>query len=146
MKKNELVVSAIKNGSVIDHLNAGSAIRVINLLKLDASRKRVTLGLNLPSASMGLKDLIKIEDREITDAEAELIALFAPKATINIIRDYQCETKFPVSMPNRARVYLLCPNPRCITNHEPVSTEFRILQMGNRVELECHYCGSLHDA
>jgi len=144
--KKELLVTAIKNGTVIDHITAGSAMRIVSLLKLAGDKRQVTLGLNLPSASMGYKDLIKVEDRVVTKEESALIALFAPKASINIIEDFHCTSKFSVSMPKEVRGVISCHNARCVTNHEPVATHFRVGHFGKRVELECQYCRSTHDA
>ena len=92
--EKELSVSAIENGTVIDHIPAGQGMRIVRLLKLADHKKKVTLGLNLPSKSLGYKDLIKVEGREISVEEANQIALFAPKASINIIRNFQIQKKF----------------------------------------------------
>lgn len=131
-----LSVAAIEAGTVIDHIQAGSGLRIVRLLKLTEGRHQVTLGLNLPSKSLEYKDLIKVEGREITIEEANQIALFAPKATINIIRDFRTHLKFKVSLPERVKGILHCPNERCVTNHEELTTHFRV----ERGFLSCYYC------
>jgi aspartate carbamoyltransferase regulatory subunit len=134
------LVAAIECGTVIDHIPAGQGMRIVRLLKLAEHKKKVTLGLNLPSASLGLKDLIKVEGREVSVEEASQIALFAPKSTINIIRNYQVEKKFTVSLPEKLSKVLTCPNARCITNHEMIQTQFRVYKSGHKILLQCQFC------
>jgi aspartate carbamoyltransferase regulatory subunit len=143
-----LSVTAIENGTVIDHIQAGQGMRIVRLLKLADHKKKVTLGLNLPSKTLGHKDIIKAEEREITEEEANQIAVFAPKATINIIRGYHIERKFSVSMPDMLARMLTCPNQRCVTNHEDMQTRFKVNCFGKQVILKCHYCEKAftHDA
>jgi aspartate carbamoyltransferase regulatory subunit len=135
-----LSVSAIENGTVIDHILAGQALRIVRLLSLAASKHKVTLGLNLTSCSMRIKDIIKIEHREITIPEANQIAIFAPNATINIIQNYQLVKKFRVQLPQYIQKCLTCPNPRCISNSDPMETHFYVNGHGENVELYCKYC------
>lgn len=138
--KKTLSVAAIEDGTVIDHIPAGQGLRIVHLLKLADHRKKVTLGLNLPSELFRFKDLIKVEGREITEEEASQIAVFAPKATISIIRGFQLERKFSVTLPETITRVLSCPNNRCITNHERVTPRFSVNRYGVNVHLQCHYC------
>lgn len=140
MSKERYVVSAIERGTVIDHIVAGQGIRIIRLLQLADLKKQVTLGLNFPSKSLNLKDLIKITGKEITEEEASRIAIFAPQATINVVRNYEVIRKFQVELPKTIEKVIRCPNLYCITNHEPMSTSFFVKQFGHHVELECRYC------
>ncbi len=144
---DKLSVAAIENGTVIDHIDAVQGTRIVRLLKLAEHKNQVTLGLNLPSKSLGYKDIIKVEGREISAEEANQIALFAPKATINIIRNYKIEKKFTVSLPETITGILSCPNQRCITNHEQMTTHFRVVRFGPKVTLQCDFCekGFAHD-
>ena len=135
-----LSVSAIKDGTVIDHIPSGSAFAILQLLKLLASKHHISLGLNLSSRSMGYKDLIKIEDRFLTPKEAHDIAVFAPNATINIIKDYKVASKITSQLPKTIKRILICPNSRCITNSEPVETHFLIEEHKQAVILRCHFC------
>lgn len=147
MDEKNLSVAAIENGTVIDHIPAGQGMRIVRLLRLADQKNRVTLGLNLPSKSLGYKDLIKVDGREISEEEANQIALFAPKATLNIIRNYQIEKKFLVTFPDSISKIILCPNQKCITNHEPATPKFQVNRYGRKVLLQCHYCqiGFDHD-
>lgn len=143
----KLSVAAIESGTVIDHIPAGQGMKIASLLKLDTQRHKVTLGLNLPSQSMGLKDLIKVEGREITEEEANQIAIFAPKATLNIIHGFQVSTKLTVNLPEKIEKILHCPNPRCVTQHEKVYSRFHVKKLAKAVQLTCFYCekGFTHD-
>lgn len=133
-------VSAIRNGTVIDHIAAGQALKIVRLLKLSQHQKLVTLGLNLPSQSLLYKDLIKVEERELTPDEANQVAILSPKATINIIQEYEVIKKFQVQIPPSLTDVLSCPNPRCITNHEKVQTWFHISQRHNNILMQCKFC------
>lgn len=138
-----LSVSAIKNGTVIDHIPAGKGLEIARFLKLTDAP--LTLGVHLSSRSMGFKDLIKVEGRTLTEEEAGMIALFAPEATINVIEDFQTTQKFKAALPDRVDTHFVCPNSRCITNHEHVRTRFAVKRYGKRVELTCHYCEKSYD-
>lgn len=141
-----LSVSAIKNGTVIDHIPAGQALRIMKLLRvLDSKKNKVTLGLNLPSKLIGLKDLIKIENRFLTNDEANEIVIFAPAATINIINDFEVTQKINTHLPNAITNVFICPNPVCITHNEPINSHFIIEEEGKRIKLTCHYCEKAFD-
>ncbi len=140
MLTKTLSVAAIRNGSVIDHVVAGNALRIIRLLDLAKEQHQVTVGLNLPSEGKRLKDLIKVEGREISAAEASRIAILAPEGTVNIIRDYDVVEKFKVSVPRILENVIVCPNPRCITNHEKMNSFFFLEQRGNTMQVVCKYC------
>lgn len=134
-----LIVAAIKNGTVIDHITAGQAIKIIRFLNLPAYRKLVTVGLNLPSRAMGSKDLIKVEGRELTPSEVNEVALVAPDASVNIIRNYKITRKFKVELPEKIERLIVCPNLNCITNHERMLGVFRVSRH-KTIELACIYC------
>ncbi len=136
-----LSVSAIKNGTVIDHIRAGQALRIMRLLQvLDSNKNKVTLGLNLASQTLGLKDLIKIENRMLTNDEANDIVVFAPEATINIIENFEVKQKVTTHLPASIANVFLCPNRACITKTEKANTIFHITEQGKMVKLTCHYC------
>jgi len=147
LEEKQLSVAAIKDGTVIDHLTTRSATRLAEVMRLHRYKKTVTLGLNLPSRSMGMKDLIKIEGFELSQREADQIALFSPQATIIIIRDFKVVKKQKVKMPTEVKNILHCANPKCITNFEPVRTHFYVERFGQSVELTCRFCEKrcLHD-
>lgn len=139
-KPKTLAVNAIKNGTVIDHIYAGEALKIVLLLCLNKHPKIVTLGLNLPSKTLEAKDIIKIEDRELNPQEANQVALLAPKATINIIKEYEVIKKFPVQIPDLINSQFSCPNPKCISNHEKIATVFYVKQRQQHRVLQCKFC------
>lgn len=140
-----LSVSAIHNGTVIDHINPGQALRIIQMLRLLENKHRVTVGLNLSSEHMKLKDLIKIENHNLTKEEANKITIFAPEATINIIKNFEVVEKIIAHLPPQVGGVFSCPNPVCITHTEPVETSFVIKEEGKYVKLICNYCEKIFD-
>jgi aspartate carbamoyltransferase regulatory subunit len=141
----ELKVKPIRNGTVIDHISANKALRVLKILGLPSKETAVTLAMNVQSSQMGSKDIVKIEGRELASREVDEIALIAPYATINIIRDYEIVGKGKVNLLDEIKSILNCSNPNCITNtDEPVNTRFIVLQKEPLI-LRCHYCERIMD-
>ena len=139
--KQELRVSKIQNGTVIDHVPGGQALNVLAILGIDGeSGDVVSIGINVPSDRLGRKDVVKVEDRELSQSEVDVLSLIAPAATINIIRDFDVIEKHRVVRPDRVRGVLQCPNQHCIsTEDEPVDSEFDVLEDGVR----CTYCETI---
>ncbi len=136
----ELKVKPIRNGTVIDHITANKALNVLKILGLPSKEAAVTIAMNVKSSQMGAKDIVKIEGRELKSREVDKIALIAPNATINIVREYEIVEKGKVTLLNNVRGILLCPNPNCITNtNEPVKTKFHVINT-NPLMLRCYYC------
>ena len=137
----ELRVTPIKNGTVIDHIPAGMALKVLKILGIGESvPSTVTVAMHVPSKAMGWKDIVKVEDRELSSREVDKIALIAPRATVNVIRNYNVAEKHVVKLPDRAVGILRCANPNCITNlREPVETEFSVKD-GEPPRVRCRYC------
>lgn len=140
MKEKTLSVSAIKEGTVIDHIRAGQALKIMRILRLYANDHKVTIGINLKSRSGGLKDIIKIENVFLTENQASQIAIFSPNATVNVIENYKVAKKFKVQMPERIDSVLVCPNHRCIANIEHIPTLFTIEENDSHAILRCKYC------
>jgi len=137
---NKLQVEAIEQGTVIDHIPAGQGVKILKFFQLTNKRDRITVGLNLRSGEHGSKDLIKVENTVFTEAQANQLALFAPRATINVIESYQVVKKFKVARPPAIRGVFSCPNSNCISHHEPVQSNFYIRERGEQLKLKCHYC------
>ena len=138
-KKLALQVSALCNGTVIDHIPADKLFAVVNLLNIPDMETNLTIGNNLDSKKLGKKGLIKIADKFFTDDEVNRISLVAPNVVLNTIRNYQVVDKREVKMPDKLQNIVKCSNPNCITNNEPMDTLFHLV---NRKEgtLKCHYC------
>jgi len=141
MNKNikKLQVSAIKNGTVIDHIPADSLFNVISILNLNDIKSLTTFGTNFESERLGRKAIIKIEDVFFKDQDINKIALVAPQAKLNIIRDYKVAEKKVVEVPEEIIGIAKCVNPQCITNHEKIKTRFKVISHEN-VSLKCNYC------
>jgi aspartate carbamoyltransferase regulatory subunit len=137
-----LRVSKIKDGTVIDHITAGHALDVLTILGITGRVSGVvTVGMNVPSKTLGLKDMVKIEGRELKSWEVDKIALLAPHASINIIRNYKVVEKQLVQLPDIIREAVKCGNPACVSNSkEPVKSTFYV-ESKEPLRLRCHYCG-----
>ncbi len=140
MTQKTLLVEAIQNGTVIDHIPAGQALRIIELLKIKNTTHPVTVGLNLDSKRLGKKDIIKIAEHFLTENEASEIAVFAPEAKINIIRDYEVIEKIIAQLPEHLKKILICPNTHCISRSEPIDSLFHVAAVRGDIRLSCHYC------
>lgn len=136
----KLQVTAIENGTVIDHIPADALFKIINILQLDKEHNRVTFGTNLASKLMGSKAIIKINDRYCEQEEINRIALIAPMAIVNTIKNFDVVEKRTVTVPKHIEGFVRCVNPKCITNNEPVETRFSVVAGGEQLALKCRYC------
>ncbi len=144
MDKKELRIRKIKDGTVIDHITPGYALKVIRVLGInEESDDIVSIAMNVPSGKKNQKDIVKVEDRELESDEIDKISLIAPNATINIIKEYEIVEKQKVNLPDQIRGVVVCSNNSCISNtKEPIDSEFRIIKK-EPVKLKCMYCGNL---
>ena len=138
LAEQSIKVSALREGTVIDHLVAGTALKVLSVLGIKFEGA-VTIGLNLDSHKAGRKDIIKIERREVTPEEVAKIALISPRASFSIIRDFQVVSKFTPTLPDRIENLIRCPNPSCISNEAWAPTQFVVVRT-DPVSVRCHYC------
>lgn len=143
-EEKQLKVSAIKNGTVIDHVPAKNLFKVISILGLDHIDNQITFGTNLESKKLGSKAIIKITDKYFEGDEINKIALVAPEAKLNIIEDYKVVEKHVVEVPDFILGIAKCVNPKCITNVENVKTKFSVFSKKD-VSLKCHYCEKITD-
>ena len=139
MAKKELLVTAIENGTVIDHIPADKTYDVANLLRLQELDTPVTIGYNLPSKKIGRKGIIKITDKFFTEEEISRLSVVAPKIVLNIIRNYEVVEKKTVETPDELRGIVKCNNPKCITNNEPMQTIFNVIDK-EKGSLKGHDC------
>ena len=138
-KKLKLKVSAIKEGTVIDHIPAKNLFKVISILGLDKINNQITFGTNLESSKLGAKAIIKVSNKFFEDYEINKIALIAPHAKLNIIRDYEVVEKRIVETPETIKEIVKCFNPKCITNNENITTCFKVVEK-EPIALKCRYC------
>ncbi len=143
--EKSLRVRKIKHGTVIDHISPGNALNVLKIVGITGKEGWIiSIAINVPSGkSEHLKDVVKIENKELAPEEINRIALISPKATINIIRDYEVIQKFKVVLEEQIKGVIKCMNPNCITNgNEPVKSLFKI-ETSNPVSLRCLYCDQI---
>ncbi|MBS3813117.1 aspartate carbamoyltransferase regulatory subunit [Candidatus Bipolaricaulota bacterium] len=138
-------ITRIENGTAIDHITPGSALKVLELLDLkDEKKSSMTVAIRVDSNKMGKKDLLKIEDKFLTPTESAMIALISPEATINIIKSFEVTEKHQVELPEKLTGIFDCSNPNCITNQErePVESKFKVSSK-DPLSVRCLYCDNL---
>jgi len=138
---SQLLVRRIRDGTVIDHIEGGKALLVLRALSITGREGNViTVALNVPSSKHGKKDIIKVENRFLETSETNKLALIAPRATINIIRDYKLVEKRKIQLPESIVGIFRCPNLKCITNSgEGIRSIIDVIDK-EKVVLECRYC------
>ena len=140
MTKTELKVKSIKNGTVIDHITANRALSVLNILNLPDDETSMMVAINVESSDMKSKDIVKIENRELSQDEVDKLVLIAPNATVNIIRNYEIISKAPLQLMDEITDVVSCSNPNCISNsNEPIQNKFDV-QSKDPITLRCQYC------
>jgi len=135
----ELKVTAIENGTVIDHIPAQNLFQVVRILGLENYDDMVLYGTNLESKKYGRKGIIKVSNKFFKSEEINKIALAAPSATLIIIKDFKVVEKKQVEIPSEVVKFVKCFNPNCITNHQKIETRFNVISK-NELKLQCHYC------
>ncbi len=131
-------VYAINDGTVIDHIPATKALKVIDILGLE-NEGILTIGIGFSSQKLGRKDIIKIENKYLQKEETDKISLIAPQATINIIKNGKLKEKRKIELPDEYVGIVRCPNPNCITGKEKIKTRFKVINR-SPLMLRCHYC------
>jgi aspartate carbamoyltransferase regulatory subunit len=146
MEQSELMVRRIKEGTVIDHIDEGKGLQVLNALGIDGKDgSLITIALNVPSGKFKKKDIIKVENKFLKDDDTNKLAVIVPNATINIIKNYKLVEKRRVSLPNEVDRIFRCSNPECITNStEHIESIMDVMDKEGRV-LKCRYCSRVLD-
>ncbi len=146
MEQSDLMVRRIKEGTVIDHIDEGRGLQILSALRIDGGDGGlITIALNVPSAKFKKKDIIKVENRFLKDDDTNKLAVIAPKATINMIREYKLVEKRRVSLPNEIDRIFRCSNPDCITNStEHIESVMDVIDREGRI-LRCRYCSRVLD-
>lgn len=142
--RQELYVRKIKDGTVIDHITPGFALDVLKILGINGKDGEVvTAAMNVESKRQHSKDIVKIQSRELKPEEVDKIALIAPSATINIIRNYDVASKKIVELPATIHGIIRCDNPSCISNsREPVQPRFAV-DRKEPIRLRCGFCSHI---
>jgi len=144
MSEAQLLVRRIKDGTVIDHIDPGMALVVLKALNITGREGSViTVAMNVPSGKLERKDIIKVENRFLESNETNKLALLAPKATVNIIRDYKVIEKRKVELPKEFVAIFKCPNPKCVTNsREEIVPIIDVIDKSKQT-LKCRYCSRI---
>ena len=137
--KRELKISAIDEGTVIDHIPTDATFKVVEILDLENNKGVVSIATNLQSKSVGKKGIVKVGGKSLTQEEVNKIAIVAPDATVNIIKNYDVREKIKVKTPDVIDNVVKCSNPVCVTNNEQVSTKFYVVKK-DPLKIKCHYC------
>ena len=133
-----MIIDAISNGIVIDHISAGKAMELYNILGLDKLDCSVALLKNVSSGKLGRKDIIKID--QVLDLDWDVIGYVDPGITVNIIKDGKRTEKRQLKLPERITNVIRCKNPRCITSIEQELPHiFRLTDREHGV-YRCMYC------
>lgn len=143
--RKELVVSAIENGTVIDHIPSSGVFRAMKILALDKIDNQVLIGTNLESKKFVKKGIIKVREKFFKKSDINKIALIAPSATLIEIKNYKVTYKKQVKIPGNISGSVKCVNPNCITNHENISSKFNVLVNDKDIKLQCSYCEKITD-
>ena len=131
-------VSALRHGTVVDHLNAGMALKALQALGFPSTNAAL-LGIQLESRKLGRKDIMKLDGVELTPADVARIAVFGPQATVSWIREYKVVRKMQVTLPDVIAGTLVCPNPNCVSVHERIESRFDV-EVHHPIRVRCRYC------
>ncbi|MCK4371085.1 MAG: aspartate carbamoyltransferase regulatory subunit [Candidatus Lokiarchaeota archaeon] len=144
MLEEKLKIDKISKGSVIDHIDAGYALTILNLTGIDESKNLITIGVNVSSKKYATKDIIKIENVFLNKTQMQQISILSPNATISLIENYKVIEKKKVKLPQIIKKLILCINQTCISNsYEPIDTEFLVLEE-KPLKIQCVYCGRIY--
>lgn len=134
-------VTSIHNGIIIDHVPAGTALKVLEYLKINPAKTKLALIMNTDSHLYGTKDIIKIEDESgMESVDLDVLGLIARQATVGIVRDGKIVEKKQPTLPEHVVNIIKCVNPRCVTTTERGIDQMFHLMHTERQEYRCDYC------
>ncbi|TXT63885.1 MAG: Aspartate carbamoyltransferase regulatory chain [Promethearchaeota archaeon] len=145
MSEYKLKIDKIQKGTVIDHVDAGFALTILNLTGLDETNSLMTIGVNVSSKKYTKKDIIKIENVFLDEIQMQQISILSPNATISLIEDFKVIEKKKVEMPSIIKKLIVCETKTCISNSkkEPIDTEFLVLDK-NPLKIQCIFCDRIY--
>ncbi len=135
-----MTIDSIKNGIVIDHIQAGKGMYLYDVLGLEKLDCSVAIIKNVGSRKMGKKDIIKIDS--MIDLDLDVLGYVDPGLTVNIIRDGKTIEKKHLQLPERIKGVIKCKNPRCITSVEQELEHVFKLTDREKGIYRCIYCES----
>ena len=134
-----LNISGIKEGVVLDHIQAGKSMEIYKYLGLGNMDCTVAIIKNARSIKMGRKDIIKIEG-PLDSLDLDVLGYIDHTITVNIIRDERIVEKRCLSLPDRLVNVIHCKNPRCITSVEQELPHIFYLADKEKEVYRCQYC------
>jgi aspartate carbamoyltransferase regulatory subunit len=145
MMEEKLKIDKISKGTVIDHIDAGYALTILNLTSLDESKNLITIGVNVSSKKYQTKDIIKIENVFLNETQMQQISILSPNANISLIENFKVIEKKKVKLPKTIKKLILCVNQTCISNSEkePIESEFTVLEE-KPLKIQCIYCERIY--
>jgi aspartate carbamoyltransferase regulatory subunit len=138
----ELRITPIRNGTVIDHIKPGMALKVMEILQINGETKNgVSIAMYAHSKKLGYKDIVKVEELELEPRIVNRLAILTPNASISIIRDFKVEKKYNVKPPKSITGIVRCENLNCISNQrEPIESQL-VRTTIDPPKYRCFYCG-----
>ena len=140
MTEKVMKVQPIRNGTVIDHIIAGKGVKIMDLLGFNQEGTAILSIMNVKSKKLGRKDIIKIEDRELSEEDINKVALLSPRCNINIIRNYTVSEKIEAKVPRVNIGIAKCNNQNCISNNQRNLESKLELKDEDTFTLKCMYC------
>ena len=146
MEQSDLTVRRIKDGTVIDHIDVGIGLKVLEALQIDGSDGDViTIALNVQNRKLKKKEIIKVEEKFLEDDDTNKLTVRAHTTTVNIVQNYKLVEKRRVSLPNEIDRIFRCSNPECVTNsNEHIESIMDVLDK-EKLVLKCRYCNRVLD-
>ncbi len=142
-KDDFMKIRRIENGLVIDHLPPGKALKILEILGVgEEFGGEVSVAMNVPSSHYGRKDVVKLEGRNMDPRQINRIALVAPEATVNVVKNYEVVDKHVVQVPQVLESVVACPNANCITTIE--GRPKLLLDQKTPLLLRCAYCEKVY--
>lgn len=132
-------IGYIENGFNLDHIPQGNAWYIVKILQLFNSDSQTGVGLNLPSKTIGRKDLIKVENRTLSEDEINKISLFCFNATLSIIKNFAVIEKKTITITSEIDDLIVCLNSNCVSKIHK-SKFYTFFNREHQIMVRCHYC------
>ena len=132
-------IDSIQNGIVIDHISAGRAMDLYELLGLKNVDCSVAMLMNVTSSKMGKKDIIKVEC-PIESLDLDILGFIDHNITVNVIKGDKIVDKMELKLPHQVKNVIKCKNPRCITSIEQELDQIFVLSDEKNEIYRCKYC------
>lgn len=142
MVVKDVKVIAIENGTVIDHIPTESLFKVVAVMGFKKTKEEILIGTNLKSKKLGKKGILKISNTYLSKKDLDRISILAQGSKVNTIKNFKVVEKREVKLPKEINEVVKCFNPNCISNHESLKTNFKIVQE-RPLKLKCKYCEKL---